>query len=216
MAYARVLHNTRHHLFRTGRLKKAWCRHSLNKSPKVKYIFHNLFKSAYHIMKSLLRVNCAHFVTNCNTHLNFKVIQGQSRITDRRSNCFLYGWELRHLRVPAYSFGFDPRLRHTKDVKTGRITLLRFLKHFCAWHKWVRQPTGRLGVSIMVWMIPFCSPVAEFSRLLGTQKLSSVHRSDQTKQVQLNSPHLHAHTPANTTKSNFQSVIWFWEVENRL
>ncbi len=43
----------------------------------------------------------------------------------------------------------------------------------------------------MVWVIPFCSPVAELNRWLGTWKLSGVDRSAQTKQVHINS---HAYT----------------------
>ena len=49
----------------------------------------------------------------------------------------------------------------------------------------------------MVWMIPFCSPVAELSRWLGTQKLSGVDRSAQARQLQINLPHLHPRAPAN-------------------
>ncbi len=82
-----------------------------------------------------------------------------------------------------------------------------------AWHQWVRQPTGRLGVSIMVWMIHFCSSVAELSRWLGTPKLSGVDRSAQTRQVQIYSPQLHPVTPACTTESNLQSMIWPWVVK---
>ena len=48
---------------------------------------------------------------------------------------------------------------------------------FSAWHLCVRQPTGLLGVSIMIRVIRFCSPVAELSRWLGTQKLSGIDRS---------------------------------------
>ncbi len=43
----------------------------------------------------------------------------------------------------------------------------------------------------MVWVIHFCSPVAELNRWLGTQKLLSVDRSAQTRQVHSNS---HAYT----------------------
>ncbi len=42
-----------------------------------------------------------------------------------------------------------------------------------AWHQRVREPTGLLGVSIMVWVIHFCWPVAHLSRCLGTPKLSA-------------------------------------------
>ncbi len=40
----------------------------------------------------------------------------------------------------------------------------------------------------MVWVIHFCSPVAESNRWLGTQKLSGVDRSAQTRQIHIN-PH---------------------------
>ncbi len=39
----------------------------------------------------------------------------------------------------------------------------------------------------MVWVIPFCSPVAELNRWLDTQKLSGIDRSAQTSQVNINS-----------------------------
>ncbi len=43
----------------------------------------------------------------------------------------------------------------------------------------------------MVWVIPFCPPVAEFSWWLGTQKkMSGVDHVAQTRWVQINSPHL--------------------------
>ncbi len=74
------------------------------------------------------------------------------------------------------------------------------------WHYWVRQLFGRLGVSIMVWVIHFCSPVAELSRWLGTQKLSGVDHSAQTKQVQINSPHLHLHTTLNPPCSRWYAL----------
>ncbi len=57
----------------------------------------------------------------------------------------------------------------------------------------------------MVWVISFCSPVAELNRWLGTQKMSGGDRSAQTRQVHIK---ITTPTPAYTTESNLQSVIW--------
>ncbi len=77
--------------------------------------------------------------------------------------------------------------------------------HVCS----IKRPTRNK----MVWVIPFCSPVAELNRWLGTQKLSSVDRSAQTRQVHIK---ITTRTPAFTTESNLQSVIWPWVIESRL
>ncbi len=69
----------------------------------------------------------------------------------------------------------------------------------------------------MVWVIPFCSPVAELNRWRGTQKLLGVDRSARTRQVHIKSPrihHVHLHTSPNTTCRTL--VIWPWVVESRL
>ncbi len=60
----------------------------------------------------------------------------------------------------------------------------------------------------MVWVIPFCSPVAELHRWLGTQKLSGVYRSAQTRQVHIKSPCIHLHTPPNPTCSRWYDHEW--------
>ena len=67
----------------------------------------------------------------------------------------------------------------------------------------------------MVWVIHCCSPVAELSHWLGTQKLSGVDRSAPKRQVQL-THHTYTHTPACTIECHLQSVIWPWVVEIRL
>ncbi len=51
----------------------------------------------------------------------------------------------------------------------------------------VRQPTGRLGVSINGMSDSFLLTCVELNRWLGTQKLSGVDRSTQTRQVHINS-----------------------------
>ena len=60
----------------------------------------------------------------------------------------------------------------------------------------------------MVWVIPFCSPVAELNRWLGTQKLSGGDRSAQTTQVHINSPRIHLHTPPNPNCSRLYDHEW--------
>ncbi len=60
----------------------------------------------------------------------------------------------------------------------------------------------------MVWVIPFCSPVAELNRWLGTHTLSGVDRSAQTRQVHINSPRIHLHTPPNPTCSRWYDHEW--------
>ncbi len=56
----------------------------------------------------------------------------------------------------------------------------------------------------MVWVITFCSPVAELNRWFGTQKLSGVDRSKQDR-----STLTHTHTPAYTTESNSSCSQWY-------
>ncbi len=82
-----------------------------------------------------------------------------------------------------------------------------------AWHQWIRQPTGRLGVRI--------NGLSD-SSLLTCGGIESVawhpknvgRRSFGPKKT---GPHqITTHTPAYTTKSNLQSVIWPWVVESRL
>ena len=72
----------------------------------------------------------------------------------------------------------------------------------------MRQPTGRFGVNIMVCVIPFCPPMVELCRWLGTQTLPDVDGLAQTRQVQFNSPHLVQDTLAPPTESTLQSVLW--------
>ncbi len=61
----------------------------------------------------------------------------------------------------------------------------------------------------MVWVIPFCPPVAELNQWLGTQKLSGVDRSAQTRQVHIKSPGTHMmHTPPNSTCSRWYDHEW--------
>ncbi len=60
----------------------------------------------------------------------------------------------------------------------------------------------------MVWVISFCSLVAELNRLLGTQKLSRVDRSAQTIQVHVKSPCINLHTPPNPTCSRWYDHEW--------
>ncbi len=57
-------------------------------------------------------------------------------------------------------------------------------------------------------LIPFCSPVAELSQWLGTQKLSGLDRSAQTRQVDSKSPRIHLHTPPNPTCSRWYDHDW--------
>ncbi len=60
----------------------------------------------------------------------------------------------------------------------------------------------------MVWVIPFCSPVVELNRWFGTQKLSGVDRSAQTRQVHIKSPRIHLHTPPNPTCNRWYDNEW--------
>ncbi len=60
----------------------------------------------------------------------------------------------------------------------------------------------------MVWVIAFCSPVAELNRWLGTQKRSGVDRSAQKRQVHIKSPRIHLHTPPNPTCSRWYDHEW--------
>ncbi len=60
----------------------------------------------------------------------------------------------------------------------------------------------------MVWVIPFCSPVAELNRWLGTPKLSGVNRLPQARQVHIKSPRIHLHTPPNPTCSWWYDHEW--------
>ncbi len=60
----------------------------------------------------------------------------------------------------------------------------------------------------MVWVIPFCSPVAELNRWLGTQTLSGVDRSAQTREVHIQSPRIHLNTPPNPTCSRWYDHDW--------
>ncbi len=60
----------------------------------------------------------------------------------------------------------------------------------------------------MVWMFPFCSSVAELNRWLGTQKLSGVDRSAQTRQVHINSSRIQMHTPQNPNCSRWYDHEW--------
>ena len=63
----------------------------------------------------------------------------------------------------------------------------------------------------MVWVIPFCSPVAELNWLLGTQKLSGVDRSAWTRQVHTESPRIHLHTPLNPTVAVGDVTMSSWK-----
>ncbi len=60
----------------------------------------------------------------------------------------------------------------------------------------------------MVWVIPFCSPVAELNRWLRTQKFSGVDRSAQTRQVHIKSLRIHLHPPPNPTCSRWNDHEW--------
>ncbi len=60
----------------------------------------------------------------------------------------------------------------------------------------------------MVWVIPFCSPVEDLNRWLGTQKLSGVDRSAQPRQVHIKSPRIHLHTSPNPTCSRWYDHEW--------
>ncbi len=51
----------------------------------------------------------------------------------------------------------------------------------------------------MVWVIPFCSPVAELNRWLGTQKIVGRRSFGPRRRVHIKSPRIHLHTPPNAT-----------------
>ncbi len=73
--------------------------------------------------------------------------------------------------------------RDTKDVKKGGL-------RFSAWRLAFNELGNRLGGSesvSMVWVILFCSHVAELNLWLDTQNLLGVDRSAQTRQVHINS-----------------------------
>ncbi len=62
----------------------------------------------------------------------------------------------------------------------------------------IPTPPDELGIQLggsesvyMVWVIPFRSPVAELNQWLGTQKLSGINRSAQTRPVNIKSPCIH-------------------------
>ncbi len=56
----------------------------------------------------------------------------------------------------------------------------------------------------MVWVVPFCSPVVELNRWLGTQKLSCADRFfPKQDRSALKSPRIHLHTPPNPTCSRW-------------
>ncbi len=85
----------------------------------------------------------------------------------------------------------------TKDVKTDRFELLSL--------ELVKE---LLICSIMVCVIPFFSYVAELSQWFGTQILTvGEDLSAQTRQVQINSPHLYPLTSAHTTECNLLSLV---------
>ncbi len=60
----------------------------------------------------------------------------------------------------------------------------------------------------MVWVIPFCSSVVGLNWWLGTQKLSGVDRSAQTRPVHIKSPRILLHTPPNRTCSRWYDHEW--------
>ncbi len=59
----------------------------------------------------------------------------------------------------------------------------------------------------MVWVIPFCSAVAELNRWLGTKKIG-VDRSAQARQVHIKSLRIHLPTPPNPTYSRWYDHEW--------